>query len=511
MAVPKIDYLSRDYQGFVTSLRQYAQAVFPEWTPSSEGDFGVVMLELFAYMGDILSYYTDRAQFENYLPTATQRESIINLAHLLGYVPHSGSPASGTVSLTSVAGTIGEVVVPAGLRISTNRVDQIDGPVVFETVEDVVLPDNIGGTTPPVPVEVVEGTTRTGVLLGTSDGSPGQVFTLPNAGVYRETIHVFVEDPNGALILQPEDGGPTVNVQQWLQVDRLLGQTGGNRVFESRLSADQTNIYFGDDLSGEIPAPGLTLYATYRHGVGAWGNLPPGAVRNVDTTASGMAAVRVATTGVNEYLSSAMGGGADPESNQSIRDNAPLAFRSQDRVVTKEDFVSVALGTPGVNTAAVVVGSTNSVVLFLTGPGSTMASPLLKQAVLDRLQDRTMAGVTVTLADPTIQPVDFGTPADPITITVVDGYPPATVEDAVRRRITTMVEEMPAERPLAASDVYAAVIGVDGVELVSIPVISRTSGVTQTNTATITPQPWEIFTVGSINISVGSSYTDPVM
>lgn len=503
MAVPRIDYLSRDYEGFRTSLRRYAQSTFPEWTPGSEGDFGLVLVELFSYMGDILSYYTDRAQFENYLPTATQRESILNLSYMLGYLPHSGSPANGTVSLTTVSGTTGAVVVPVGLKIATNRVEQIDGPVVYETTQSVTLPANPNGDAVPISVAVVEGTTRSGVLLGTSDGTPGQVFALPNSGVYRDTIVVYIEDPTGSIVLQPDGGGSTVNVQQWLQVDRLLGQTGAGRVFESRLSASTSNVFFGDGLSGDIPPTGLRVYAKYRYGVGAWGNLPAGATRNVDANGdTTLSAVRVAASGANAYLSSAMVGGADEESNQSIRENAPLSFRSQERIVTKQDYVSVALGTPGVSTAAAVVGSFTSVTLFITGPGGTTATALLKQAVVDRLSSRVMAGVSVTVADPSFQPVDFGTVGTPITVKAAAGYPVAVVSDAVRRAITTLMTELPAERALAASDVYAAVSAVDGVDQVSIPVITRTSGATQTNTANITPQPWEVLTVGTINLTI---------
>jgi hypothetical protein len=503
LAVPRIDYLSRDYEGFRTSLRQYAQSTFPEWTPGSEGDFGLVLVELFSYMGDILSYYTDRAQFENYLPTATQRESILNLAYILGYVPHSGSPATGSVSLTTVAGTAGEVVVPTGLRVATNSVAQIDGPVVFETQEEVTLPVNPDGTAVPVAVAVTEGTARTGVLLGTSDGTPGQVYPLPNTGVYRESINIYIEDPAGSIVLQPEGGGPTVNVQQWVQVDRLLGEAGAGRVFEARLSSSVTNVFFGDDLSGDIPPTGLRIFATYRHGVGSWGNVPAGAVRNVDITGtSGLTAVRVASTGLDTYVSTAMTGGADEESDRSIRDNAPLAFRSQDRVVTLKDFVSVALGTPGVRTAAAVAGYFTSVTLYITGPGGLTASEELKEAVLDRLRDRVLGGVAVTISDPTFQPIDFGTVASPISVTVDPGYPPAVVSDAVERAILNLVVEMPAERALAASDVYAAISAVNGVQQVQIPVITRSTGSTQTDTATITPQPWEVFTAGAINLTV---------
>ena len=107
-----IDYTSKDWLGFVSSMLNYAQIVFPQWDTSSEGDFGVMLVELFAYMGDILSFYGDRLTQEAYLPTATQRLSLLNIAQLLGYTPTNGSPATGTVTFLTAA-TGPAVTIPA--------------------------------------------------------------------------------------------------------------------------------------------------------------------------------------------------------------------------------------------------------------------------------------------------------------------------------------------------------------------------------------------------------------
>src|SRR5882724_4621728 len=101
-----IDYTSKDWSGFVTSMINYASVIMPEWDTSSEGDFGVMLVELFAYMGDILSFYGDRLTQEAYLPTATQRLSILNLARLLGYIPTNGFPATGTVTFQNTTSSL---------------------------------------------------------------------------------------------------------------------------------------------------------------------------------------------------------------------------------------------------------------------------------------------------------------------------------------------------------------------------------------------------------------------
>lgn len=504
MAVQKIDYLSRDYASLRASLLQYAQTVFPEWQPASEGDFGVMLVELFAYMGDIVSYYTDRAQFENYLPTATQRESILNLAFMLGYIPNSGSPSRGTVSLTTVPGSA-STVVPAGLPITTNRVEALDGPVTFETEASVTLPVNpsAGPAPAPVTVNVVEGVTTQNLYLGPSTGLPGQVFPLPHAGVYGDTIRIYVEDLTGPIMITPAGGGTPVAVREWTQVTRLLGQDQSSRVFESRISSTVTNIFFGDDLSGDIPGTGLKVYATYRHGVGSLGNLAAGTLRliNTDGTA-GMSAVRVAQDSTGAYLSSTTTGGADEESNQSIRVNAPRAFRSQGRIVTKEDFKSAALAVPGVRTANVVIGSFTSVTVFITGPGGTAPSNTLRTAVANSMLSKVLAGVTVTVSAPTFVPIDFGSVSSPIQIFVKPGYSVTSVDEAAKREIARMVVEMNAGEPLAVSSVYDILNNIDGVDLVNVTLFTRVGAGAQTTTAMITPQPWEIFTPGTITLNV---------
>jgi predicted phage baseplate assembly protein len=381
-------------------------------------------------------------------------------------------------------------------------VDQIDGPVVFETNNAVTLPDNTNGNAANVYVGVTEGTTRSGVLLGTSDGTPGQVFSVPNSGVYRDTINIYIEDPSGSIILQPEGGGATVNVQQWLQVPRLLGTTS-SKVFEARPSASVAVVLFGDDLSGAIPATGLRVFATYRYGVGQWGNVPAGAIRNVDTTsATGIDAVKVYTSGVGVYSSLPTKGGADEESDKSIRENAPLAYRAQDRVVTAEDYVSVAVGTPGVAKASAVIGSYTAVTVYVAGSSNMALSGAAMQGVYDRLRERVLAGVTVGVYPFTGSTVNFGTVADPMVIKVRAGYPPSVVDDAVRRAIISLMDDLPANTALTASAVYTAVAGVDGVQSAFIPVITRATGATQTDTTPITPWPWELLTVGQVNITL---------
>jgi predicted phage baseplate assembly protein len=91
---PVIDYLTKDYAGFRQAMLDQIPLRLPAWKDRSESDFGVVLIELFAYVADILSYYQDRVANEAYLATATQRRSVADLLRLIGYQIDPGLAAT---------------------------------------------------------------------------------------------------------------------------------------------------------------------------------------------------------------------------------------------------------------------------------------------------------------------------------------------------------------------------------------------------------------------------------
>ena len=94
-----IDYLARDYASFRRALVDLIPSKLPEWTDRSEADFGVVLIELFAYMADILSYYQDRIANEAFLATAQERRSVIQHLRLIGYEMVPATPATAALSV----------------------------------------------------------------------------------------------------------------------------------------------------------------------------------------------------------------------------------------------------------------------------------------------------------------------------------------------------------------------------------------------------------------------------
>jgi hypothetical protein len=99
------DYTSRDYYALREELVTRVKSRVPEWTGTDSADFGVALIEAFAFMGDQLNYYVDRVANENYLATATQRQSILEIASSLGYLPTGYLASTLDVTITNTAGT----------------------------------------------------------------------------------------------------------------------------------------------------------------------------------------------------------------------------------------------------------------------------------------------------------------------------------------------------------------------------------------------------------------------
>jgi len=491
---PVIDYTSRDFAGMKQSLLDYAKIAFPDWVPASEGDFGVLLIELQSYMADVLSYYVDRAQMEAYISSATQRASILNHAQLLGYVPSSGVPAVGTVTFqtpetTESAQPSPPVVIPAGTRVSTAMVAEIDAQIIFETDEVIEVPGE-GGTEE---VGVTEGetvkdeTTKGPIKIGESNGLPDQFFRLARPNVYDHTVRLYVEG------------------EEWTEITHLLDATRDEKRFETVLD-DQgyTWVRFGDSVNGAIPNIGLSVSVNYRVGYGARGNIASGLVVNIfDSTVSGVDLQRVNDAAGNRSTSSTMVGGADPESNEQIRVNAPRAMHTQQRAVTVQDYENFAIAVPGVTKANAEAEHVTSVMVWIIGPDGGNPPAVLIDRVKTALAGRSLIGVDVTVGGPNFVGINIGSVATPATVEAWPTYSRSAVKFNVEQAIKNFLGFQQAEmgQLITASDLYKVIMAVEGVRYCDLTIMARADAA-QTGVANIALQPWEMPTVGTLNISV---------
>ena len=90
-----VKYISKDYTSFKNQLVEFAKSYFPEnFNDFSEGNPGMMFLEMAAYVGDVLSFYTDTQLQESFLSLSQDKENLYNRAYVLGYKPKTTSAAS---------------------------------------------------------------------------------------------------------------------------------------------------------------------------------------------------------------------------------------------------------------------------------------------------------------------------------------------------------------------------------------------------------------------------------
>lgn len=188
---PTIDYMARDYDSLLQAMRALIPEKLPEWTDyQSQADFGNVLLQLFAHMGDILSYYQDRVANESFLETAQQRRSVIQHLRLIGYQLSTAAPASAILTLTVPVTCAETITIDRGDAFAT-RPQRDASPVRFEYTREQPLHINCAALPidqatnrryyDGIPVE--EGRLVQEEILGTSDGTPNQRFPLAHAGL----------------------------------------------------------------------------------------------------------------------------------------------------------------------------------------------------------------------------------------------------------------------------------------------------------------------------------------
>src|SRR5277367_456320 len=149
-----------------TALSRLSSSDFPALsglTTRGDDDFSIALCDAFATMADVVTFYQERIANESYLRTATQFNSTLQLAKLIGYQPAPGVAASAALAFTMQTApgqpsmSPQPSVVPVGTRAQSNP-DPGQTPQTFETIAQITarlewnaIPAQTG-----VPVPIVE-------------------------------------------------------------------------------------------------------------------------------------------------------------------------------------------------------------------------------------------------------------------------------------------------------------------------------------------------------------------
>jgi uncharacterized phage protein gp47/JayE len=131
-----IAYRVGTYSSFRESMLEQISrtAGITDLTTRADDDYSITMADLWAAVGEVLSFYQERYANEAFLRTAQQRESIVRLARLIDYSLRPGVAALAWLAFTVENGKT--LDVPTRLRVQSVP-GQNEQPQTFETLEEI--------------------------------------------------------------------------------------------------------------------------------------------------------------------------------------------------------------------------------------------------------------------------------------------------------------------------------------------------------------------------------------
>jgi hypothetical protein len=314
-------------------------------------------------------------------------------------------------------------------------------------------------------VNATHGETRN-ETLGNGDASqPMQTFALRQSPL----TYLSAPTPAGAestLVVR-------VNDVEWHETDSLAGLQPDDRAFITQTDDDaKTKIIFGSGRQGARPPTGLeNIRAVYRTGIGKPGNVKAGQVSQLATRPLGVKDV------INPLLAS---GGADRESRDQARQNAPLAILALDRLVSVRDYADFSRTFAGIgkaSAAALSDGRRRLVHVTIAGADDI---PIEETSDLYK-------NLLIALRD-------FGDPRQPVALAMRELLPLVisanvrVLPDYVWESVAPQIREALLDafgfsrrdlgQDVTPSEVIAAIQGVRGVEYVDLDVLTSIDAAT---------------------------------
>lgn len=349
-------------------------------------------------------------------------------------------------------------------------------------------------------VAVEQAVTAASEILGNGTGRPAQALRVTHTPVIDQSLYLEIREPSGWV--------------QWQPMDSFGASGPGDPHYVIDPSAGE--IRFGDGIHGRMPRVGEAIRArSYRYGGGVRGNVPAGAISKIK---SPPAASRLQVTNLL-----AAEGGVDGETIEQAKARVPLTLRNHDRAVAAEDFRDIALETPGAGLGRVEVlprhkpaervDEVPGVITLIVIPAYDPLHP--EEPVPDR---ETLRRVCVYLEPRRLVTTElYVTPPEYVEVwisvafAVEPSYGVQTVgrwvELAIRQYLAPLPpygpggQGWPFGRDVSARDVEAAVLRVEGVELVYGVTVEGPLGVSQPKANAVHLQRWQLPVVRGLQLT----------
>ena len=308
-----------DFDQIKTNLKNFMrqQTEFADY--DFEGSGLNILLDVLAYNTHYNAYYLNMIANESFMESAMLRSSVVSHAKSFGYTPRSLTSPRAIVRIEVETGstTAGTLVLPKGFIFISDQID--DRAYTFVTLQSYSVA-KVGTKFTFNNVPIYEGKIFTYSYTHTELSNPRQIFELPESNIDTSTITVSVR-PSAS----------STDTTLYSLNDEVLDLTSTSEVYflQEALNGNY-EIYFGDGILGKKLSDGSVVTLTYlttNAEVTNQANL-----FRVNSTISGFSNITVTTI-------NAASGGSQRETIDQIKFGAPLNLLSQNRAVTKNDYI----------------------------------------------------------------------------------------------------------------------------------------------------------------------------
>jgi len=237
-----IKYVNRDFTSLKQALIEFTKTYFANTNSDfSDASPGMMFIEQAAYVGDVLSYYTDAQLKESFINIASNYSNILTHAQNFGYVPKISRPATTTLTVyQTVPSNNGEpdynycVKIKAGMQIQS----QSNSGVTFIT-EDVVDFTDANGRTVSVLTTDTTGTPQLYLLTKTVKAISANVVTetFP-LGTFTPNPTFNIIDSNFIKIISVTDNANTYYEVPYLAQEMVYVKQPNASIYDSTLAGN---------------------------------------------------------------------------------------------------------------------------------------------------------------------------------------------------------------------------------------------------------------------------------
>ncbi len=317
----RLNVTELDFDTIKTNLKTFLQSQDEFTDYDFEGSGLNILLDILAYNTHYNAYYMNMLANESFLDSSVLRNSVVSHAKKFGYTPRSMSAPLATINFTvdSLSSATGSLTLPKGYVFLSELVD--NKAYNFVTLEDVTVSKTANNFVFSN-LKIYEGTLKNYSFTQSDSINPKQIFTLPDADVDTSTMIVYVQ----------QSVSNTDTTIYTLNEDVLTIDSTSEVYFLQEGNDEKYQIYFGDGILGKkIPDGGIvTVSYLVTHG-----SLANRANNFIATSLVG---------GYSNFTVSPVSyaaGGAEKETVDQIKFSSPLQFTSQNRAVTKNDYIKL--------------------------------------------------------------------------------------------------------------------------------------------------------------------------